>query len=154
MFACAVNVNLSNPITCLNRYFSLVRMSISLDRFHCIKEKSRKLILNKACQRAKTQVKVHQMSIEVKHTHLLYILLFFFQTITMLTLIILYRNDPLLQLPPGVFSPFPVQKFVSFPTGVPGKCRMRMSFLWNRQDNDMDGFGKQSQDVLLSVRTL
>ena len=32
----AVNVNLSNPITCLNRYFSLVRMSIGLDKFHCI----------------------------------------------------------------------------------------------------------------------
>ena len=35
MFPSAVNVNLSNPITCLNRYFSLVRMSIGLDRFHC-----------------------------------------------------------------------------------------------------------------------
>ena len=34
----AVNVNLSNPITCLNRYFSLVRVSIGLDRFHCIIE--------------------------------------------------------------------------------------------------------------------
>ena len=31
----AVNVYLSNPITCLNRNFSLVRMSIGLDRFHC-----------------------------------------------------------------------------------------------------------------------
>ena len=37
----AVNVYLSNPITCLifilclNRYFSYVRMSIGLDRFHC-----------------------------------------------------------------------------------------------------------------------
>ena len=36
MFPSAVNVNLSIPITCLNRYFSLVRMSIGLDRFHCI----------------------------------------------------------------------------------------------------------------------
>ena len=32
----AVNVNLSNPITCQNRYFSLVRISIGIDRFHCI----------------------------------------------------------------------------------------------------------------------
>ncbi|KAK3091014.1 hypothetical protein FSP39_016483, partial [Pinctada imbricata] len=44
-------------------------------------------------------------------------------TITMLSLIIWYRNVPLLMFPEGVFWPFFIQKFVAFPTGVPGKTK-------------------------------
>ena len=36
MLSITVNVNLPNPITCLNRSFPLVPLSIGLDRFHCI----------------------------------------------------------------------------------------------------------------------
>ena len=46
MLPSAVNVNLYNPITCLNRYFSLVRMSIGLDRFRCIFFSQRRAIIN------------------------------------------------------------------------------------------------------------
>ena len=36
----------------------------------------------------------------------------------MITLIFLYKNDPLLLLSPEWFIPF--NKFIAFPTGVPG----------------------------------
>ena len=40
----------------------------------------------------------------------------------MITLIFLYKNDPLLLLSPEWFIPF--NKFIAFPTGIPGNITM------------------------------
>ena len=44
-----------------------------------------------------------------------------FQGIVMLSLIVMYKNDPLIQVSPEWFVP--LNKIIAFPTGVPGKLR-------------------------------
>ncbi|KAL5011067.1 hypothetical protein ScPMuIL_013372 [Solemya velum] len=91
------------------------------NRVSMTEEFAKYMKLQRSIDKLTEKVKVLGSSRSQKKTLLTMVVkiaIYIVHAITMVTLILLYRNDPLLLLPPGWFSP--VQKIIAFPTGVPG----------------------------------